>query len=417
MSRRIRPRLACFTVLLVLPGAARAVDEPLRIETYVEIVLRSNPAARAGRALEESGEAERQSARLLPDPGFGVTVGRGRPADAATGWGAETGLVLSQTLPWLPARSASIEAADRAAGARQAEATRTRWNLVSDARVTFYRLQETRALVDVARAADEDARSLLALVSRRTEAGEAREVDRIKARVEWLRQQRDLKAAERDAAAAEAVLRTLAVEPLPRPLLVQGDLPEPGVAAQVTDEALSQAIERSPDLVRARAEAARSRSLLSFARRSRVPDLGLSLFWNKEIDKDLYGLSFGVTVPLWSAKRGEIALATAASSLAEAEARSTEVRFLTELQSRRRDLDVAAGQAATLMTDLGPAAAEALRIARLLFEEGETSLLDLLDAQRTAREARREEIRARFDLAVALSELQRLLGPDIPTGR
>jgi outer membrane protein TolC len=69
------------------------------------------------------------------------------------------------------------------------------------------------------------------------------------------------------------------------------------------------------------------------------------------------------------------------------------------------------------MTDLGPAAAEALRIARLLFEEGETSLLDLLDAQRTAREARREEIRARFELAVALSELQRLLGPDIPTGR
>jgi len=67
------------------------------------------------------------------------------------------------------------------------------------------------------------------------------------------------------------------------------------------------------------------------------------------------------------------------------------------------------------MSDLLPSAAESLRLARLLFEEGETSLLDLLDAQRTAREARREEIRARFELSVALSELQRLLGPDDAT--
>ena len=143
----------------------------------------------------------------------------------------------------------------------------------------------------------------------------------------------------------------------------------------------------------------------------------MSLFWHKEIDKDLYGLSFGFTLPLWNAKRGEIALATAASSLAEAEAGRVLVQLQTELEARRQALDIAAGQAATLMTDLGPAAAEALRIARLLFEEGETSLLDLLDAQRTARETQREVIRARFELAVALSNLQRLLGPDITTGR
>ena len=417
MSRPVRPGLSCFTVLFIAAGAAYAADDPLRIETYVEIVLRSNPGARAGRALEETGEAERQSARLLPDPGFDVAVDRARPTDAGEGRETETGLQLSQTLPWLPARSASIEAADRAAEARRAEATRVRWNLVSDARVAFYRLQETRVLVDVARDAEQDAGSLLNLISRRTESGEAREVDRIKARVEWLRQQRDLKAAGRDAAAAEAVVRALAVEPLPRPLVIQGDLPEPSADARVTDEALERAMPQSPELMRARAEAARSQSLLSFARRSRVPDLGVSLFWNKEIDKDLYGLSFGFTLPLWNAKRGEISLATAASSLAEANAGRVLVQLQTELETRRQALDIAAGQAAMLMTDLGPAAAEALRIARLLFEEGETSLLDLLDAQRTARETQREVIRARFELAVALSELQRLLGPDFTTGR
>jgi outer membrane protein TolC len=86
--------------------------------------------------------------------------------------------------------------------------------------------------------------------------------------------------------------------------------------------------------------------------------------------------------------------------------------LLTVIETRRRDVDTSAAQAAILMNELLPSAAESLRLARLLFEEGETSLLDLLDAQRTARDARREEIRARFELAVALSELRRLLGPD-----
>jgi outer membrane protein TolC len=88
------------------------------------------------------------------------------------------------------------------------------------------------------------------------------------------------------------------------------------------------------------------------------------------------------------------------------------LKLLTEIETRRRDVDTSAAEVAILMSDLLPSAAESLRLARLLFEEGETSLLDLLDAQRTARDARREEIRARFELAVALSELRRLLGPD-----
>jgi cobalt-zinc-cadmium efflux system outer membrane protein len=159
----------------------------------------------------------------------------------------------------------------------------------------------------------------------------------------------------------------------------------------------------------------RSEALLSFARRSRVPDLGLSLFHQKELDRDAWGVSFGVTLPLWNAKRGEIAKADAAAALARAEAERTSVALATALEERRRDVDVAASQAAVLTGELLPAASESLRTARLLFEEGETSLLDLLDAQRTARDARREEIRARFELAVALSELERLIGRDDTT--
>ena len=51
-------------------------------------------------------------------------------------------------------------------------------------------------------------------------------------------------------------------------------------------------------------------------------------------------------------------------------------------------------------------------LVRLSFEEGETSLLDLLDAQRTFRDTQREAAEAHLALSMALGEVQRLAGPD-----
>ena len=413
-SNRCRSLLA---VAAICGAAGARADDALRIDVYVETVLRSHPASQAARALDDAAAAETHAARLLPDPTLELSLGRGQSAADASVHATETGVVLSQVLPWLPARAASIEAADHAAEGRRAEAVAVRWGLAIEARLAFYRLVQARALVEVAHAAEVDARSLLELMSRRASLGETREVDRIKARVEWLKQQRELRAAEREAAAAETALRTLAASPLPEPLVLGGGLPGPADATEPILEGLIARLERSPELLRSRAEAARAASLLTTARRSRVPDLGLSLFRQRELDREAFGATLGVTLPLWNARRGEIARASAESRLRAAEVGRTRLTLLTEVETRRRDVDTTAAQVATLVDDLVPSAAESLRLATLLFQEGETSLLDLLDAQRTARDARREEIRARFELATALSELQRLVGPDDPRGR
>ena len=58
-----------------------------------------------------------------------------------------------------------------------------------------------------------------------------------------------------------------------------------------------------------------------------------------------------------------------------------------------------------------PQATRSLELARLLYEEGETSLLDLLDAQRTFREAQRERLESHLAQAFAVADVQRLAGP------
>jgi cobalt-zinc-cadmium efflux system outer membrane protein len=268
-----------------------------------------------------------------------------------------------------------------------------------------------RSLLDVARAAEEDARSLRDLVTRRADLGESRESDRIKATVEWLRQERSLAAAEREAESAETVVRTLAVEILPRPLVITA-VTHPPMPALDREAVVGDMLARSPRLRAARAEAERQRALLSVARRGRIPDLYVTLFRNEELDKRASGFSLGLKVPLWNASRGEIARAWASTQVSGAEADRARVELVTDIETRVKELQIAAAQAALLDGELLTAAARSLGLARFSFEEGETSLLDLLDAQRTYRETQREAAEAHLALSVALAEVQRLVGPD-----
>lgn len=401
---------------LAAAGSPSFAQEALDVGRYVEIVLRSHPSAAQSAGLGLAAEAERKSARAFPDPVFEYSRDRATPTGGPGSRATETAWSVSQTIPWPGTFSAGVRAGDRAADVLRAGADGVRWELTIQARQAFARLVSARVLLDVARGAEEDARSLRDLVTRRTELGESRESDRIKATVEWLRQQRDLATAEREAEAAEAVVRALAVEPLPRPLVVRPVTHEPLPRLQ-PDVIANDHVERSPRLRAARAEAERQQALLSVARRSRIPDLDVTVFKEKELDKEANGFAIGVKVPLWNANRGGIARADAASRISCAEADRVRVELVTELQGRLKELQVAGDQATLLNRELLPAAERSVSLVRLSFEEGETSLLDLLDAQRTYRDTQREAAEARLALSLALGEVQKLAGPDLDPWR
>ncbi len=386
-------------------------EEPLAVEDYAAIVLRSHPAAAQSVGLDSAAKAEQRAARLFPDPVFEYSRDRGTLTEPPGTRATETGYSVSQTIPWPGTFSAGIRAGDRAADALRAGADGLRWELAVQARQAFARLVAARALLDVAQAAENDARSLRDLVTRRADLGESRESDRIKATVEWLRQQRNLVAAVREAEAAEAVIRMLAVEPLPTPLAVRSEAHEP--LPRLDREALAaQAVAHNPRLGAARAEAERQQALLSLARRARIPDLGVTFFKDREVDKQATGFAIGVKVPLWNANRGEIARAEAGTSVSAAETERARLELLTDLEARLKELQVAGDQAALLDRELLPAATRSVALVRLSFEEGETSLLDLLDAQRTLRDTQREAAEAHLALSLAVGEVQKLAGPD-----
>jgi cobalt-zinc-cadmium efflux system outer membrane protein len=407
--------LFVVAVALISPTGVHG-QEPLGLEAYVQIVLRSHPGARQASALESAARAERKAAHQIPDPTVELSWDRASPPDRLNARATERALSVAQTIPWPGTFSANARAGDSAARALGAEGTSARWDLEIEARTAYARLLYAHLALDVARAAEADAVGLRDLTTRRADLGEAREVDRIKAEVEWLRQQRTRRALDREAETAEAVVRTIAVEPLPQPLVLSGELPRS--MGPLEPAALQERLTRAnPRLAAARAEADRRTALLSVSRRARIPDLDVTWFRNREVDKDANGFSVGVRVPLWNANRGEIARATAAAALGSATAERTLLDLSSALERARQELGIASTQAEMIDRDILPAATRSLELARFSYQEGETSLLDLLDAQRTFRETQREAIASRLALALALADVQRLVGPDFNPGR
>ena len=394
---------------------AQISEAALDVERYVEIVLRHHPAAAQVAAVEAAAAAERARVRLFPDPRLELQAGRARELGAA-GSDTETGIGIAQTIPWPAAFSAGRRAGMRSAEALLVSADALRWDLSIQARSAFARLLGARRLAEIARGAEADARSLHDLVTRRAELGETRESERIRTQVEWLRQRRRLQAAEREAAAAEAILRALAGEPLPEPLALLGELPRPKAPLDLA--ALRERLtDLNPTLRQAQAEEQRRRALLALAEAQRWPDLELGLARENELDKHATSFSVGVRLPLWNAGRGEIAAAQAAADTAAAALQRARLDLDIDLEARLKELESAAGQVEILEGEIVPAAAASTELARFSYEEGETSLLDLLDAQRTLRDAQIEAVDSRLALAGALAEIQRLVGPDFDPWR
>ena len=399
-----------FAVGALLCAHAAPAQQSVTSDDYVSIVLRAHPSVRRAAGFDAAAAAESRAARLLPDPTLELGVGRGRSNEAFGGSGVEREFAVRQVLPWPPRFRAGVRAADRAADALRANGALARWELEVAARWAFSRLGQAREGVRVAGSAEASARSVRDLVGRRAELGEAREADRIRTAVEWMRQERLIRTDELEAAAAEAVVRNLAVEPLPNPLTVAVEDPRAPVPL---DRASLQALlaQGNPRLRAAEAELARTRAELSVARGGRVPEAELTVARSSEIDKSATGVHLGFRLPLWNANRGEVARAEAAVALAEADVQQLQVSLAADFEVRLKELDAALGRLAVLETQIIPASSRTLELARLSYEAGETSLLDLLDAQRTHAEAQRETVEARLAVSEALAGVRLSVGP------
>jgi cobalt-zinc-cadmium efflux system outer membrane protein len=404
---------------LVLPGIALAALTPVAAEetdlsyslSELQAIARSaHPTLESAEAAAEAAAGALRQAGAYPNPAITAGVGRARPRDGGE-YRSENAIQLVQ-----PIEVNGIRRWRKQLGELQLQSIgldRVLAQSLVDATVSrlVYTVLLERRHAEIARESAEVASRLLQLLQRRVELGESSPLEALKARSEWFARRRDLV----DAEAAHGVARSALY------LVCGGRLPDGYMIAESLQDSRAEAlpadlVERlhasNPVLRRAGIAVEQAQARTEVAKKEVFPRFDLFAGHETELDRTGSSVGFGLSIPLWNRNRGKIAASAAEEARATADTRT----LLLELE-RSLEQSSAAYRGALAAIRLHQegwtaAAGKALDIATFSFENGEASLLDVLDAQRSHLAVQSAEAESWAALALARVEIELLLaGP------
>ncbi|MBL8460744.1 MAG: TolC family protein [Zoogloea sp.] len=396
--------LAAATLTAV---AAPPPSDTYRLEALREAARASHPSLQAARAMVDAGRAQITSAGAYPNPELEFLAGRTQARTSGVATGGAQSLALTQRIdnPWQ--RDARIGAANFGLEARQAEGRSLEVDLLARLDQRFFDLLRRQA---EQRATREDlslAEQIRARVAVRVQTGEAPRYELIKADTELLNAQKASESAILRVAQARAALRGLVGPSLPVAFEVEGSLASsPGVPS--LDALRDEVLARNPELARAEAEVRRAERQLELERLRRHPELAVKVAEDRDVELRNTRIGVMAVVPLWDQRRGQVAEAGALLQKSRSDRDSQELLLLQALEAAYRHYEIARNQVNALENGILREAEAALKVAEAAYRFGERGILDYLDAQRVFRAARNELIAARYELQLAVIEIERL---------
>lgn len=400
-----RPLRAVWLGVAILVCASPLAMAQTReaVPSYQSLLARLEqmPAAIEAAALSEAADARAQQARAIANPSLSWETENIQGSGPYRGFGnAETTVSVTQPLELFGQRSARIGAARADALATGLRSEQMRWRAAGRLAQVYSDAEAASRRYDLAAEAlalsEQDARAVALLV----EAGREATLRDIQARSETdaARAQLEEARAVRDAAFA----RLSAIAML--------DAPVETLGASLLDTApASHALDASDPLaVRiAQAEVDTAVQRLTVEQRRARPDLSASMGMRRfrETGDDAFTIGLSVSVPLFDRNRGGV-------RAAYADQRAAEARLTAQQQEARADrlaaeATLSASMVRVRAADSGVGAAEeAYRMARVGFDAGRVSQLELrstraslISARNAAVEARLARVRAEIDLA------------------
>lgn len=377
------------------------------LNELIGIALESSPQVLAARDQSKAIRGQVSIARAIPNPEFEVSTGQQRSVTSSLTVGNVSSWAVTQPLDMPYTRFPRVNAAE--ANLRAAEATRVAFEIETISRVQqrFYELMRREA---ESRAADEDFNLTKQIRDRmqvRYDVGDTARFELIRAQTEFLNAQIAQESSRLRVEQARSQLRQVVGHALPADFKVISEQPKMEVLPPL-NILMSEIQSQSPDLQKAKAEVEASESKLSFEKNSRLPRLSFkaSQYNDPNFTDRLYGLV--VSIPIWDFKSGQVAEAEANASKAKNQLNAQSQSLEQQLETAYKLYQMASYQVKVLDQEVVELAFSARRIAEVSYRYGERGMLEYLDAQRTFRAARNDLIKARFDLASVVTEIQRL---------
>jgi len=408
---KTRLRILALPLLLVLffPPLAAAEDaRSYTLNELIDIAVEKNPDAAAFRANLAAARGVVVSEAAYPNPELELTGSRGESLDG-TESRDEYSVSIGQPLEWPGKRSFRKKAAKAALEAARYDGEAFMLELRREVKAAFYELLFEKQGVEISAENLKTVNKLLETVRARVEAGESPGFELVKARVEALKTTKELRKAQKMVVTARTRLNSLLGNALPEGFDIEGRFAVPGRIYD-REKLLKTALENHPAIKRQKKEVESLGYTLKKERRSVIPDVTVSGFFERELDKESYGVGLSVPLPLWYRQRGEVATARGELARARAELSGAAIEISRAVEEAFGNLEIALEETRVFEEGLLKQAEEALEIAEFSYREGASGLLDYLDAQRVYRDTLLDYNRARLELSLSITEIERLTG-------
>jgi outer membrane protein, heavy metal efflux system len=409
LPRATRVALCCALLLRPATTGAQTTDlpTPLSFDAAIAYATSHNlavEAARRGRAIRE---ANINAAGQRPNPSINTDAARDIPHQSVTvDIPIEIGSQRQRRID-VAREELALADLDVQAGLRA---------MRRQLREQFYSLLASDERVRLAESVVEIATRLRDAAQARFDAGAVPRLEVMQADLGVSRAEADLEAARTDRIATQATLDAVLNAPPQHPLVLQGSLDD-HTTSPAYETAVAMATTSNIDLVGLDRQIAIESQRLELlkAQRTPVPVFTAGVKFNAP-GEFLAGpmAAVGVGLPIFSRNQGEIAasIATTAQLRGQREAARRTLdnaiySAAARVEAARRRVDVFRQRLIPVATDLESLSEESYRA-------GRTSVLGVLDAQRSLRDLSRDALQASLDLQLALAELEELLGTPLP---
>ena len=400
-------RTQIYAFLLGMSATLAVAQVEFDLQQLESLALDSSRSLLAAREQVNAARYAVDSASAFPNPEVEYLDGTSRSRAVGVNAGAARSITVTQPMdmPWR--RSARIAAAEAAVAASVAAVRAFEADRLAQVRLHYFDLLRRNAELKSAREDRGLMEGVRSRIAMRVETGEAPRFELIKADAEMLNAQKSALAAGFRADQARSQLRQSVGSALPAEFALHGrlrDVPE----LPPFDEIRKSLPEASPDLAKGRAELARAEHQLALERQQRWPNIALKGGYDEDPDMRTSKVGVVVSIPLWDRRHGPVGEAAAQLSRARHELAAQEFSLAQQLEVAFQQYEIARAQVTALESGIVKQAEHALKVAEAAYRFGERGFLEVLDAQRVFRAARAELIAARFELAAAWVEIERL---------
>ncbi len=383
-------------------------QEAFTLDDLLSMARERHPDLLALQAERDALEADRRDAGRLHNPELELAAGEGDPFEGTENRSLRE-FRISQTIEnpvsryfRQGARRKTVEAADEGVRFGTLEVD-------SEVRLYFFRILYLEELLASARMNEEALEEVRGLVESRVRVGEVKELEAIRLRVEHMRAQNEVTAAELELSQFRQQLNLFLGNTLPDDYVLAGELGSDLVLPDF-EELRGELLPHHPLLVQASRLKEAAGQRFKATQYQWIPNPVLSAASGQELDGDIFKWGLGFQVPLWNQYRAAAERENQILRQTEHEEQGLLLDLEAELMIHHNHLVLGRQTLRLFQEGLLEEAEVSMEIAEISYREGEISLVEYLDARRTYQAIQIEYLGALYDWNREMTVLNRAVG-------